>query len=70
MTPGNGVPAGWYPDPAGSQALRWWDGTRWTEHVSQAATPTQASADPTMQWQVPVGRSGWAIAAGYAGLLR
>ena len=37
------TPAGWYPDPAapaphatpgaaGAQ-LRWWDGTRWTEHV-------------------------------------
>ncbi len=24
-------PAGWYPEPGG-QALRWWDGTGWTEH--------------------------------------
>jgi Protein of unknown function (DUF2510) len=24
--------AGWYADPAG-QGLRWWDGTRWTEHL-------------------------------------
>lgn len=32
--PGNGnIPAGpapgWYPDPAGFRALRWWDGTQW-----------------------------------------
>jgi membrane protease YdiL (CAAX protease family) len=28
------APAGWYADPAQQFALRWWDGTRWTEHVS------------------------------------
>lgn len=26
-----GQPAGWYPDPEGI-GLRWWDGSRWTEH--------------------------------------
>jgi uncharacterized RDD family membrane protein YckC len=26
-------PPGWYPDPSGQPAQRWWDGTRWTEHV-------------------------------------
>jgi Protein of unknown function (DUF2510) len=25
---------GWYPDPGGAPALRWWDGTGWTEHVA------------------------------------
>jgi len=34
--------AGWYPDPSGSGALRWWDGMRWTEHV--APGPSQQAA--------------------------
>ena len=25
-------PAGWYPDPEGTD-LRWWDGKLWTDHV-------------------------------------
>ena len=25
--------AGWYRDPRGAAESRWWDGTRWTEHV-------------------------------------
>lgn len=27
-------PANWYPDPQGRHELRYWDGTQWTEHVS------------------------------------
>jgi hypothetical protein len=27
------VPAGWYPDAGGLQALRWWDGAQWTRHT-------------------------------------
>jgi hypothetical protein len=31
MTP----PAGWYPDPAGSNARRYWDGQAWTAAIEQ-----------------------------------
>lgn len=26
--------AGWYPDPAGGDRLRWWNGSEWTDHLS------------------------------------
>jgi Protein of unknown function (DUF2510)/Type II CAAX prenyl endopeptidase Rce1-like len=31
---GFAVPPGWHPDPSGVNQWRWWDGYRWTEHVS------------------------------------
>jgi hypothetical protein len=33
------VPAAWYPDPGGSEAKRWWDGTAWTEHLRVPEPP-------------------------------
>lgn len=29
-------PANWYPDPTSRHELRYWDGDRWTDHVSDA----------------------------------
>lgn len=31
---GDDLPEGWLPDPTRRHELRWWDGQRWTEHVS------------------------------------
>ncbi len=33
-----GPPPGWYPDPSGEKAWRWWDGSRWTEHASNPSS--------------------------------
>ena len=42
------IPAGWYADPQGApRRLRWWDGSRWTEHTHpehQAQAPAPPSA--------------------------
>jgi Protein of unknown function (DUF2510)/Bacterial PH domain/Short C-terminal domain len=35
--------ASWLPDPGGTHELRYWDGTAWTEHVSDAG---QTAQDP------------------------
>jgi hypothetical protein len=37
------TPAGWYPDPSGRFEMRYWDGDKWTEHVSRAG---QTYTDP------------------------
>jgi hypothetical protein len=34
------VAAGWKPDPASRAELRYWDGIRWSQHVSTAGTPS------------------------------
>lgn len=38
--------AGWYPDPAGAQALRWWDGAHWADRTQplDASQPLNATA--------------------------
>ncbi|MEA2126173.1 MAG: hypothetical protein QOI80_2955 [Solirubrobacteraceae bacterium] len=56
------IPAGWQPDPRGRHEYRYWDGSQWTDHVSDqgevsqdpvaetgapaADTPAPAAADP------------------------
>lgn len=53
-TPVNLPPAGWYPDPGGQPAVRWWDGHGWTGHLTTSAGPAGA----------PLGSSGAATAPG------
>ena len=38
--------AGWYPDPAGSNQLRYWDGAQWTEHFA----PGPGGSSPSAGW--------------------
>ena len=34
------VPAGWHPDPHKAHELRYWDGSKWTKHVSTGGEQT------------------------------
>ncbi len=34
-----GPPPGWYPDPTGAKAWRWWDGQGWTGYASDPSAP-------------------------------
>lgn len=60
-----GSDAGWYADPLAA-ALRWWDGTRWTDdtHVFTSTTPVSfapravvGGAAPGLSTMAPVGAS-------------
>jgi len=56
VPPASAAAPGWYPDPAGSPSLRFWDGRRWTDALSMAvppATPSNRRDDSR----------GWALAA-------
>lgn len=69
-----GPPPGWYNDPHGAPALRWWDGGSWTEHTQPLpggappiTTARQMSVIPAAGLPVlPAPRPGpwaWAVAA-------
>ena len=42
---------GWYPEASGSQVLRWWDGTQWTQQTQAAQPKSDGSA-----WEIGIGR--------------
>jgi uncharacterized protein len=64
---------GWYPDPQGNPGQqRWWDGSRWTEHV-QAAAPARPAFQPDIAVQ-PTSTTNaearnWAMAAHLSALV-
>lgn len=57
--------AGWYPDPWGSAALRYWNGSTWTGHTHQP-TPTSPSASRSVDPAAgAVGRRGLRVLSGW-----
>ena len=58
-------PPGWHPDPYGRAALRWWDGGRWTEHVSRAVPEPDRSVltEPALvfEYDSPQTGDGWFV---------
>ncbi|MET1020554.1 MAG: DUF2510 domain-containing protein, partial [Microterricola sp.] len=40
-------PTGWYPDPRGSDQLRWWDGAAWTTQLAPRPASAPAAEVPT-----------------------
>ena len=48
---------GWYADPEGSDQLRWWDGTQWSDQFRPAPTGNQTTSDtpsePATQVEFP-----------------
>ena len=59
-------PAGWHPDPYGVHELRYYDGSAWTEHVSdQGRQATAPAASPTTAPAAPVGARSFPL-SGYS----
>ena len=68
------TPAGWYPDPDGSQQQRYWDGSQWTQHYAAPAAggapaagypaaPATNFAGPSTGPVEPAPSTWWAVPA-------
>ena len=53
VKPDGATGAGWFADPDGRHAWRWWDGSRWTEHVSNTDGTAGVDAVPTKDGAPP-----------------
>ena len=53
--PAQTPPPGWFADPMGRHAYRYWDGSQWSDQVSDAG---QVSTDPPTGTPVPVATPG------------
>jgi hypothetical protein len=45
-------PRGWYPDPGGSAAWRWWDGAAWTDDLEPFARAPRPTLGPLLDKEV------------------
>lgn len=56
MTEPTSAAAGWYPDPAGGEGIRWWTGVTWTDDVrpSPWASATPVVPAPPGEPQPPI----------------
>lgn len=52
-------PAGWYPDPAGTDAERFWDGVAWSQATRDKAVYTPPTPAEPQQWQQPGSPQGY-----------
>jgi len=48
---------GWYPDPEGGSAQRWWDGNAWAPKNTKGQSVALATLPRALGWQVVVGPS-------------
>ncbi len=65
---GSPPPPGWYPDPSGQPATRWWDGHAWTASLVPFAPPMVGSEAPAPRPAPPTlpAKAAW---LGLAGVL-
>ena len=53
--PPTGFPAGWYPDPFGAPADRYYDGRQWTNHMSGHFAPARRVEHKTLDVRAAIG---------------
>src|SRR5215208_1073975 len=54
MTSDDARAPGWYSDPTGRHALRWWDGAAWTQRVAEATEDDVVGVTPAGRVQTLV----------------
>ena len=55
VAPPSGHPAGWYPDPYGAPAHRYYDGRAWTPHMSGHFRPVERPEHATLDVRAAIG---------------